>query len=168
MSGSGREGGPAFRIEHARSTADIEAVAALFVAYGASLDFDLGFQNFAEECATLPGRYAPPGGRLLLARLASGEAVGCVGLRRLAFPDCCEMKRLFVTSGARGLGLGEALVTAFVEAAREIGYREIRLDTVASMQSALRLYDRFGFRPIAPYNETPLPDAVFLSRPVDL
>ena len=88
---------------------DIGEIAGLFRAYEAHIGVDLSYQGFADELATLPGKYAPPRGQLLIARDAGGAAIGCVALRPMEAPGCCEMKRLFVSAQGRGLGLGRAL-----------------------------------------------------------
>ncbi|WP_304190879.1 GNAT family N-acetyltransferase [Phenylobacterium aquaticum] len=146
-----------------RTPEDLRAVAVLFEAYARSLPVDLGYQDFAAELASLPGKYAPPAGDLLLARLADGEAVGCVGLRPLPAPGCCEMKRLYLTDRARGTGQGRALAAAVVQRARDIGYRELRLDTLPSMASAIGLYRRMGFEAIAPYYAPTPPGTLFMA-----
>ena len=150
-----------FAIRPAESAAEMAAAGALFRAYADGLGIDLGFQDFATELATLPGRYAPPGGILLLAH-GGGEPLGCVALRPLAVPGCCEMKRLYVPPAVRGLGLGRALVASVLAAAVRIGYREMRLDTLPSMAGALALYRAAGFVPIPPYYDNPVAGAVFL------
>jgi GNAT superfamily N-acetyltransferase len=153
-----------FRIDQARSIADIAAARQLFTAYAASLPIDLGFQGFQAELDALPGAYAPPAGALLLARLQGGDAAGCVALRPIQPDGCCEMKRLYVTPEGRGAGLGMALVQAVIGAATRIGYAEIRLDTLPGMTGAIALYRRAGFAPIAPYYATPVPGTLFLAR----
>lgn len=152
------------RIEPVRSAADLEATVNLFTAYAYSLGIDLAFQNFEAEMETMPGKYAPPAGELLLARDVHGKPVGCVGLRPITPEGCCEMKRLYVSPEGRGLGIGKMLVDAIVREATRIGYREMRLDTLPSMVDAIRLYKKAGFNPIAPYYETPLADTIFLGR----
>jgi ribosomal protein S18 acetylase RimI-like enzyme len=145
----------------ARSAADLEDVRRLFRAYAQWLGVDLCFQGFEQELAGLPGRYAPPAGRLLLASVA-GEAVGAVGLRPLE-PGICEMKRLWVEPGFGGRGIGRALAEAVVAAARAIGYERMRLDTIpARMPAAQHLYRSLGFAPIPPYYHNPLDGVVML------
>jgi ribosomal protein S18 acetylase RimI-like enzyme len=155
-----------FQIAPARSADDMAAVRRLFESYAAAIDVDLCFQDFAAELAALPGKYAGPGGALLLARGRGGEALGCVALRPVPPDGTCEMKRLYVSPQARGLGLGKALVDAILETASRIGYREIRLDSLPSMTAAIGLYEKAGFAPIAPYYETPVAGTRFLARAV--
>jgi ribosomal protein S18 acetylase RimI-like enzyme len=155
-----------FQISPARSPADLQAVAGLFGAYAASLSVDLGFQDFAAELASLPGKYAAPAGELLLARGADGQALGCVALRPMATEGCCEMKRLYVSPQGRGLGLGRALIGAIIGEAVRAGYHEMRLDTLPSMAGAIALYRKAGFAPVGPYYDTPLAGTIFLGRPL--
>ncbi len=132
----------------------------LFEEYAAWLGIDLSFQGFAAELAGLPGGYAPPRGRLLLA-LAGNQGAGCVALRPLG-EGVCEMKRLFVRPGFRGQGIGRLLAERIVAEGRGIGYRTMRLDTLASMRVAIQLYESLGFIRCAAYYETLLPDTVFM------
>lgn len=141
----------AFDIRPARGADDLTAIAALFRAYAASLPVGLGYQDFDAELAGLPGKYAPPAGELLLARDPAGAPLGCVALRALPQAGVCEMKRLYVDPAARGSGLGRALAEAVVGAARCLGYRELRLDTLATMTAAQALYSAMGFTRTAPY-----------------
>ncbi|MCU0915032.1 MAG: GNAT family N-acetyltransferase [Planctomycetes bacterium] len=150
-------GEPQVRIAPATAE-DLDTVRGLFRQYQASLPFDLCFQNFEQELAELPGRYAPPSGRLLLARL-DGTGVGCVALRQIG-ADICEMKRLFVQPAARGRGLGQTLAEAIIAEGRRIGYKRIRLDTV--MEPAQSLYRSLGFREIGPYQQVPIAGVVFM------
>jgi ribosomal protein S18 acetylase RimI-like enzyme len=142
---------PAHEIIPVRTADDLRSTVALFDAYARSLPVDLGYQDFGAELASLPGKYAPPRGELLLARRADGQALGCVGLRPLEAEGACEMKRLYLAPEARGTGLGRALAEAVVRRAREIGYGELRLDTLATMTSAIGLYGQMGFARIEPY-----------------
>ena len=155
-----------FQLRPVRSATDPEATVRLFDAYASSLGIDLSYQDFAAELATLPGKYAAPAGELLLARDMTGEPLGCVGLRPIAPPGCCEMKRLYVSPQGRGLGLGRALVDAITGEAVRIGYHEMRLDTLPSMVEAITLYGKAGFVPIKPYYDTPVAGTIFLGRPL--
>jgi len=121
----------------------VDVARQLFEEYAASLDYELCFQNFTAELAQLPGEYSPPSGGLLLA-VQDREPVGCAALRRLG-NAVCEMKRLYVRPGFRGLGIGMALAGEFVSQARRMGYRIMRLETVGSMHHAQRIYESLGF-----------------------
>ncbi len=145
---------------HARSPRQIAHVRSLFEEYARSLDFDLDFQGFREEMAALPGSYAPPRGRLILARLR-GRPVGCVALRPLD-ERCCEMKRLYVQPDYRGCRIGRALAKRIIAEAKAMGYTTMRLDTVAAMQAARALYAGLGFKEIQPYYFNPIEGATFL------
>lgn len=145
---------------HATPT-DLPALTQLFRAYAASLPIDLGYQGFEGELASLPGKYAPPNGALLIARDATGAALGCVAMRPLE-PGVCEMKRLYVAPEGRGQGLGRQLALAIIEAARAAGYAEMRLDTLASMEEAQALYRSLGFTEIGAYYDTPIEGTVFM------
>jgi ribosomal protein S18 acetylase RimI-like enzyme len=133
----------------------------LFQEYQQSIGLDLCFQGFAEELAGLPGAYAAPSGRLLLAR-QDGAYVGCVALRALDV-ERCEMKRLYVRPAFQGMGIGRKLVNALIAEARAIGYREICLDTLSTMETALTLYASLGFRDIAPYRYNPVEGARYMA-----
>jgi ribosomal protein S18 acetylase RimI-like enzyme len=147
-----------------RTANDLASAVKLFRAYASSLDIDLTYQDFEAEMEAMPGKYAPPAGELLLVRDSDGIAVGCVGLRPIEPPGCCEMKRLYVSPEVRGCGLGERLVDAVVKEAERIGYREMTLDTLPSMTGAIALYRKFGFEPIEPYYDTPVIGTIFLRR----
>src|SRR5690348_12047166 len=141
---------------------DLVIARALFVEYAASIDLE--YQGFSAELAALPGKYAPPGGALLIARI-EGEAVGCVALRSLD-RDTVEMKRLYVRPRARGAGLGRKLIEAAIAIARKGEYSELRLDTLATMNEARALYRSLGFVEIRPYGSAHLPGTVFYGLPL--
>jgi putative acetyltransferase len=151
---------PAAMIVHVETTTEMETARRLFREYAAELDVDLCFQDFDRELATLPGAYAPPSGRLLLA-LEEAEPAGCVALRKLE-DGVCEMKRLYVRKKYRGKKLGRILGEAILAEARGIGYSRIRLDTLPSMTRAIAMYRSLGFREISPYRPNPVPGAMFL------
>ena len=144
----------------AQSDQDLLHVRALFLEYAASLPFDLSFQDFDRELEGLPGKYRPPTGQLLLARVGENVA-GCVAVCMLS-REICEMKRLYVRPSHRGKGVGRRLAESAVANAREIGYQRMRLDTVPSMTAALSLYRSLGFEETDPYRHNPVPGAVFL------
>lgn len=133
---------------------------ALFEEYAAWLGVDLSFQGFAAELGGLPGPYAPPQGRLLLA-LQDGLALGCVALRPQE-EGVCEMKRLYVRPPFRGQGVARQLVDRLVHEARLTGYQRMRLDTLPGMRAAIRLYEALGFVRCPAYYATPLPDTIFM------
>src|ERR1051326_7359510 len=135
---------------HARTPEHIDQARQLFREYQAWLQIDLCFQNFESELAHLPGDYAMPDGRLLLA-FNESELAGCVALRKLD-DDTCEMKRLFLREEFRGRGLGRQLIESIIQEAKQIGYARMRLDTLPpKMNEAIALYEAYGFKQIAPY-----------------
>lgn len=149
------------RITQATTHSDIEQARELFNEYEASLGISLCFQNFAQELANLPGEYAPPRGRLLIAR-EFDQLVGCVALRPVG-PTRCEMKRLFLRPAYRSRGLGRVLVEAIIEEARKIGYTHMRLDTMTDrMGRAVEIYKSVGFVEIEPYYDSPVDTTKFM------
>ena len=147
----------------AATASDLDAVRTLFAEYERWLGVDLCFQGFAEELRSLPGRYAPPRGRLLLARDADGAVAGVVGMWPLG-DDICEMKRLFVRPTWRGRGLGRALAEAIVGIAADVGYLRMRLDTLERLTEALDLYRSMEFEEINPYYHNPLGAVIYMER----
>lgn len=148
-----------FEIDFARKS-ELDEVRTAFREYAAWLGVNLAFQgDFEQELANLPGKYAPPSGRLLVARSDAGLA-GTVALRSLG-DGICEMKRLFVREAYRGQGLGRQLVSRILDEARKTGYQRMRLDTLASMTEAVTLYKSTGFQVIPAYYHNPLPNVVY-------
>jgi putative acetyltransferase len=148
------------RIIHATTKDHCQAARELFIQYADSLGFDLEFQGFSRELAELPGDYKSPSGCILLAASAEGYN-GCVALRPLQ-NNICEMKRLFVLPQYQGRGIGRALADSVIGAARHIGYKKMRLDTVESMQAAQKLYNSLGFKMIGAYCHNPLEHPNFM------
>jgi putative acetyltransferase len=133
----------------------------LLLEYWDRLGFTPCFQGFDQEVAELPGAYAPPDGRFLLAE-CTGLLAGCVALRKLE-PGICEMKRLYLRRDFRGKGIGRALAQRIIAEARKIGYRAMRLDTVGpAMPEAVSLYRRLGFREIAAYHPFPVEGVMYM------
>jgi len=149
----------------AQTAEQIGIIRELFQEYAESLGFDLCFQDFERELADLPGEYAPPNGRLLLA-MNGEEVAGCVGLRRFA-EGMCEMKRLYVRPQFRGKGIGRELAVATIEEARKIGYQSMKLDTIASMTEAIALYRALGFTETEPYRYNPVQPCMFMELRLD-
>lgn len=161
---SDMEAGSKFTITEcvkARTPDQMDLARQLFREYEAWLGISLCFQNFEAELKGLPGAYAEPHGRLLLA-YHNGRLAGCIALRKID-DTVCEMKRLFLRPQFRGQGLGRGLVNAIIDAAKEIGYERMRLDTIPpKMNDAIGLYRSFGFREIEAYYQNPVPGALFM------
>jgi putative acetyltransferase len=147
----------------AEAKEDIEDARAIFREYERWLGMSLCFQSFEEELATLPGKYAPPVGRLYLARIQSSIA-GCIALRKLD-EGICEMKRLYLRESARGQGIGLALIEKLIDDARAIGYARMRLDThPPKMGKAVSIYEAHGFYEIPPYYDNPHSSVLFMEK----
>ncbi len=178
-----------FTVMQATSPTDLTAIKSLFTDYAFSLGIDLSFQNFTAELDSLPGLYASPYGAHFLALAPDSEAIGCVGLRPLpkdpkpkpcasreAVEDgagygtknkTCEMKRLYFAPSSRGLAVGKALVEEVIREAVRLGYEEMRLDTLPSMERARMLYEKYGFEEMEAYYETPLERTIFLTKKLE-
>jgi len=153
------------RIEQASSAEQITLARELFLEYAKALSVDLCFQDFTRELQELPGKYAPPAGRLFLAYHsddAPNECLAGCGALRPFSTEICEMKRLYIRPEFRGRGIGRALTLALITAAREIGYRALRLDTLLEMREAHKLYQALGFREIAAYCSNPVEGVRYL------
>ncbi len=138
----------------------IEVIRKLFLEDARSLEIDLDFQDFETELNTLPGKYQPPDGALILA-LVEGKEAGCIALRKIS-KDICEMKRLYIREEYRGLGLGKKLVGMIIDEAVNKHYQYMRLDTLPTMKSAQSLYSSFGFYDIEPYVYNPIQGTRFM------
>jgi putative acetyltransferase len=145
----------------AESPAQIAQARELFLEYAQSLGMNLCFQNFEQELAGLPGHYAPPDGRLLLAEY-EGQLAGCVAMHPWE-PGICEMKRLYLRPSFRGKGLGRVLAEATITEARNIGYQRMRLDTIEPiMKDAVEMYRKLGFQEIPAYRPNPIAGAMYM------
>lgn len=134
----------------------------LFNAYAIALGIDLSFQNFQDELKDLPQQYGAPKGRLLLA-YHNDKAIGCVGVRALEH-HISELKRMYIKPEGRGLGLGTILLKASLQAAEELGYSYVRLDTLPEMKAAIHLYESHGFYLIKPYRYNPMENTLFYEK----
>lgn len=151
------------KIIQAETPGQIEEVRKLFREYEAWLGLDLCFQNFEAEITNLPGKYALPGGRLFLA-FVDDAAAGCIALRKLE-KDICEMKRLYVRSEFRALGLGRTLIEKLINEARLTGYEKMRLDTLPDkMAKAVKLYKSYGFCAIPAYYPNPYGETLYMEK----
>jgi GNAT superfamily N-acetyltransferase len=146
----------------AETAEQIAEARTLFREYETWLGMSLCFQDFLNEVASLPGKYAMPDGRLFLA-FYDDKLAGCIALRPLDDPGVCEMKRLFVRDQFRGMQIGVQLIERLIADAREIGYHAMRLDTLPpKMGKAVKLYESHGFRPIPPYYDNPYDGVLFM------
>lgn len=149
----------------------LDAARALFREYAASLPFALDYQGFDAELAALPGKYAAPGGCILLAQLR-GEWVGCIAMRPLDVSGyregdarpACEMKRMYVQPHVRGLKIGRLLGEQLLTRAKRAGYASMKLDTEEDFAAACALYRSLGFVACERYNDDPLPGTIWMKR----
>ena len=146
----------------ARTSEHYLAAIELFKEYAEGLGIDLQFQKFDRELQILSTMYGPPTGELWLVQ--DGEYfIGCTALRKLD-EQTCELKRMFVQPAYRGLRLGEQLMEVALKTAQEQGYQFMKLDSLRRLEPAVRLYLRYGFGEIAPYNYNPEADVVYFEK----
>jgi GNAT superfamily N-acetyltransferase len=154
-------------IIQAEKPEQIDTARELIQEYVAWLEFKLCFQGFEEEMRTLPGKYSPPAGRLLLA-LWDGHPAGVIALRPLEEPGECEMKRLYVRPAFRGHQIGHVLAEKVIREAVAIGYLKMKLDTIAGkMDRAIAMYRELGFAETDPYYKTPVGQTLFMELPLE-
>ncbi|MCH2546719.1 MAG: GNAT family N-acetyltransferase [Alphaproteobacteria bacterium] len=149
-------------IFQASTREDIAAIRSLFIEYQDYLDINLDFQGFGEELSELPGKYAAPKGRLLLAR-CDNEIAGCVAFYRVN-AKTCELKRLYVRRSHWGKGAGKMLFEAALTEAKQAGYKIMRLDSLRRLSEAGKLYSAYGFKEILPFNDNPHADVYYMER----
>lgn len=150
----------AISFQTAASAEQYEAARGIFRAYARSLDFDLQFQGFEAELEHIREQYGAPEGVLILA-YNGNRAVGCIAVRKFAEGES-ELKRMFVLPEFRGHRLGETLLQQAIQAAKALGYRKLKLDTLPNMTSAIKLYEAHGFKKIAPYRFNPMQGAIYM------
>jgi GNAT superfamily N-acetyltransferase len=152
------------RLYPARTSEEIEHARILFLEYSAAIGVPLGVDRFDDEVATLPGEYAPPRGRLLLAEW-DGELAGCIALHPLRDRrdghEACELKRLYVRDALRGRGIARALTNWAIDEARAMGHERVLVDTLARLPAAVALYRALGFVEVAAYRDSPVPDTIY-------
>ena len=149
-------------ILQAETAEHISTARELMVEYATRLEFNLCFQGFEEEMQSLPGKYAPPSGRLLLA-FWDGRPAGVIALRALKDAGLCEMKRLYVRQEFRGHNIGRILAERLIGEAAQIGYTRMRLDTVpGQMDKAIAMYRALGFKETDAYYNTPVGETLFM------
>lgn len=141
----------------------IREIQALILEYTNSLHRDLTFQNLEEELEHLEYKYENPGGKLLAALSEKRFVVGCVAYHRLS-DHCCEMKRLYVKPEYRGYQIGRKLVEKALYEAQKAGYKEMVLDTIEPLQTAISLYRKLGFTEIEAYYHNPMPDVMYMRK----
>ena len=153
------------RIIRASTKEEFETAGKMFFEYSNSIGVSICFENLEKEVAELPGAYAEPSGRLLLA-YSDNALAGCGALKRVD-DRVCEMKRLFVRPGFRGEGIGKRLARALAIDAKSIGYSKIRLDTLPTMKEAIALYRSIGFESTAPFRTLPVSGVLFMSASIE-
>jgi ribosomal protein S18 acetylase RimI-like enzyme len=153
-------------IKRAATAAEFEKGRLLFEEYAASLDFDLGYQDFQKELHSIDRQYTEPEGALLICIIDDENAAGCVGIRNFA-KGIAELKRLYVKPDYRNLKLGKRLLEAAIETARQLGYDFIRLDTVPGQTKAQELYHRLGFYQIKSYRYSPIEGTIYFEKSLE-
>lgn len=146
----------------ARTAEHFNAAVMLFKEYASGLGIDLQFQKFDDELQILPVMYGPPTGELWLIQFDE-QFVGCAALRRLD-EHTCELKRMFIQPAYRRRRLGEQLMDMALLTARALGYSSMKLDSLRRLEPAVKLYLRYGFTEIPPYNYNPEEDVVYFEK----
>lgn len=165
---------PGFTIIHAEKEPELSVARTLFREYVASLSFSLDYQGIDDELASLPGRYNPPSGCILLAMDDERRAIGCIALRQIdamawdvtdgRAMRVCEMKRMYVPPAARGRGIARALAERLIAFAQTAGYERMKLDTEHDFIAAVGLYRSLGFVDCPRYNDDPQPNTIWMCK----
>ena len=127
----------------------------IFREYAQELPIDLSFQDFEKELKDIEKQYSRPEGVLFIAYDGEGKTVGCFGIRKWA-ESICELKRMYINKSYRKKGIGKRFMSKSIEEAKALGYEKMRLDTLPSMHSAIKLYQKYGFYEIEPYRFNPI------------
>lgn len=139
----------------------LDEIKGLIIEYTESLGRDLAFQNLIEELCDLKGKYTSPNGEILAAVTDEGQVIGCVAFHRHT-DSRCEMKRLYVKPEFRKMNAGQNLIEAIIQIAKRDGFREMVLDTIKPLESAVRLYRKYGFDETAAYYDNPMDDVIYM------
>jgi len=148
------------KLIEATSSNDYKLAVQLFMEYASQIKIDLGFQNFSKEIEDLEAQYSKPKGIIFIAYNNENTSLGCFGIREFD-KGICELKRMYLKEEARGLGIGKKMLHKAIEAGEVLGYKKMRLDTLSTMHTAIRLYKKAGFYEIPPYRFNPFDDAKY-------
>lgn len=140
----------------------IQQIKELIIEYAKRLGRDLSFQNLDDELKDPAKKYTAPEGELLVA-VEGEDVLGMIAYHKHS-DTRCEMKRLYVKPSCRGMKLGEKLIEELIAHARQAGYKEMVLDTIVPLQSAIHLYKKLGFTECEPYYHNPMPDVLYFRK----
>ena len=139
----------------------LDEVKKLIIAYSNELNRDLSFQNFDKELSNLKEKYTYPNGKVICCKTEDNEVIGCVAFTKHSDVRC-ELKRLYVLPEYRKFGIGKKLLESIIEEARKDNYKEIVLDTIKPLKSAIKLYEKYGFKEIPSYYNNPMDDVIYM------
>ena len=122
----------------------------------------ISFQNIDDELKDPAKKYTAPEGELLVA-VEGEDVLGTIAYHKHS-DTRCEMKRLYVKPSCRGMKLGEKLIEELIAHARQAGYKEMVLDTIVPLQSAIHLYKKLGFTECEPYYHNLMPDVLYFRK----
>ena len=147
-------------IKEVKSFEEYKVATELFQEYAYQTGYDLEFQNFNEELKKIESHYSAPGGAIFIGYDEEGVPIGCFGIRKFD-ASICELKRMYLKPEARGLGIGKQLLNKAIEVGSELKYKKMRLDTLPTMVSAIKLYEKTGFYKIEAYRFNPVAGALY-------